>query len=37
MASYKCPKAVYFLDELPHTSTGKIQRTEIAAQFGFDE
>jgi long-chain acyl-CoA synthetase len=37
MAAYKCPKAVYIVDELPRTSTGKIQRTEIAAQLGFDE
>ena len=37
MAAYKCPKSVYIVDELPHTSTGKIQRTEIAARLGFDK
>ena len=37
MAAHKCPKAIYIVDELPRTSTGKIQRTEIAAQLGFDE
>ena len=37
MAAHKCPKAIYIVDELPHTSTGKIQRTEIAAQLGFDK
>ena len=37
MAAYKCPKSVYIVDELPRTSTGKIQRTEIAARLGFDK
>jgi long-chain acyl-CoA synthetase len=36
MAAYKCPKAIYLVDELPRTSTGKIQRRELAAQLGFE-
>ncbi len=36
MAAYKCPKAIYIVDELPRTSTGKIQRRELAAQLGFE-
>lgn len=26
MAGFKCPKKVIFMDELPKTSTGKIQK-----------
>ncbi|MEX0768079.1 MAG: AMP-binding protein [Microthrixaceae bacterium] len=36
MAAYKCPKAIYFFDELPHTSTGKIQRKKIATSLGLE-
>jgi len=36
MAAYKCPKAIYFLDALPHTSTGKIQRKKIASLLGLE-
>ena len=35
MAAYKCPKSVYLVDELPRTSTGKIQRRGLPAQLGF--
>jgi len=36
MASYKCPKDVYVLAELPHTSTGKIQRGRVAHVLGLE-
>jgi len=29
MADYKCPRKVEFLDELPKTATGKIQRYKL--------
>ena len=29
IARYKAPKAVEFLDELPRTSTGKVQKFEL--------
>lgn len=34
LAAYKCPKDVYILDELPHTSTGKIRRLALAELVG---
>jgi len=36
MAAHKCPKAIFIVDELPRTSTGKIQRRELASQLGFE-
>jgi long-chain acyl-CoA synthetase len=30
LAAYKCPKQVYVVAELPHTSTGKLQRSRLA-------
>jgi long-chain acyl-CoA synthetase len=34
LASYKVPKDVYLVDELPHTSTGKVRRSAIAGILG---
>jgi len=31
LAAYKCPKDVFFVDELPRTSTGKVRRSRLAA------
>lgn len=33
LIDFKVPKVVHFVDELPRTATGKIQRRTIAAQF----
>jgi long-chain acyl-CoA synthetase len=33
LAPYKVPKDVYLIDELPHTSTGKVRRSAIAAML----
>lgn len=33
LATYKCPRFVEFMDELPKTATGKIKKPEIAEQF----
>jgi fatty-acyl-CoA synthase len=33
LAGYKAPKAVIFVDELPKTSTGKIQKNVLRQQF----
>jgi acyl-CoA synthetase (AMP-forming)/AMP-acid ligase II len=35
LAAYKCPKDVFRIDELPHTSTGKLQRMAVAARLGL--
>jgi long-chain acyl-CoA synthetase len=35
LAAYKCPKDVYRLDELPHTSTGKLQRLALPDALGL--
>jgi len=35
LAAYKCPKDIYRLDDLPHTSTGKVQRSAVAARLGL--
>ena len=32
LAVYKCPKAFHFVEELPKTATGKIQRFKLRAQ-----
>jgi acyl-coenzyme A synthetase/AMP-(fatty) acid ligase len=35
LASYKCPRRIVFVSELPKTSTGKIRRTELRRrEFG---
>jgi long-chain acyl-CoA synthetase len=34
LAAYKCPKDVFVIDELPHTSTGKIRRLDLPAVVG---
>jgi long-chain acyl-CoA synthetase len=33
LASYKCPKYVRFVSELPKTATGKIKKNEVVKQF----
>jgi long-chain acyl-CoA synthetase len=35
LAPYKVPKDVYVVDELPHTSTGKVRRSAIAGILGL--
>ena len=35
LAAYKCPKDVYRVAALPHTSTGKLQRGAVAAGLGL--
>ena len=36
LAGYKVPKEVHVVDDLPHTSTGKLQRGLLASQLGLD-
>lgn len=36
LAPYKCPKEVHLVDELPHTSTGKLQRLAVPGLLGLD-
>ena len=36
LAAYKCPKDVFVVDELPHTSTGKLQRLALVQTLGLD-
>jgi long-chain acyl-CoA synthetase len=31
LAAFKCPKDIFVLDELPHTSTGKVRRLDLPA------
>ena len=33
VAKWQIPDDVIFLDELPHTATGKIQKTALRARF----
>jgi acyl-CoA synthetase (AMP-forming)/AMP-acid ligase II len=33
LAGYKCPKRVEFLDELPRTATGKIQKYKLREPY----
>ena len=35
LAAYKCPKDVYLVDDLPRTGTGKVRRSELAAELGL--
>ncbi len=34
MAWYKCPKSIFFLDELPKNSVGKIQKNDLRKMLG---
>jgi acyl-coenzyme A synthetase/AMP-(fatty) acid ligase len=34
LAAYKCPREIVFLDALPRTANGKVQRAELKARFG---
>lgn len=36
LAGYKCPKEMFELDEIPHTSTGKVRRSTMAAHLGLE-
>ena len=33
LAGYKCPKRIEFVDELPRTATGKLQKFKLREQF----
>jgi fatty-acyl-CoA synthase len=33
MAHFKCPRSIYFMDALPRTATGKIQKNVLREQF----
>jgi len=33
LADYKCPRKVFFVDDLPKTATGKIQKTKVVQQY----
>jgi long-chain acyl-CoA synthetase len=35
LAAYKCPKDVYFVDDLPRTGTGKVRRSKLAGELGL--
>ncbi|MCC5952488.1 MAG: AMP-binding protein [Acidimicrobiia bacterium] len=35
LAAYKCPKTVLVVDEVPRSSTGKVQRYRLATQLGL--
>jgi acyl-CoA synthetase (AMP-forming)/AMP-acid ligase II len=35
LAAYKCPKDVFVVDELPHTATGKVQRSRLPELLGL--
>jgi acyl-CoA synthetase (AMP-forming)/AMP-acid ligase II len=35
LAAYKCPKDVYLVDGLPRTGTGKVRRSQLAAELGL--
>ncbi|HWP84667.1 MAG TPA: hypothetical protein VNN17_05725, partial [Terriglobia bacterium] len=37
LAAYKCPRTFYFVDDLPKTATGKIQRYKLRTQGGVKE
>lgn len=34
LAAYKCPKTIYFIDELPRNAMGKIQKNQLVERFG---
>ena len=33
LAGYKCPKRIEFVDELPRTATGKLQKFKLREKF----
>jgi long-chain acyl-CoA synthetase len=33
LADYKCPRKVFFVDDLPKTATGKIQKNKVVERF----
>jgi acyl-CoA synthetase (AMP-forming)/AMP-acid ligase II len=33
LASYKCPKTIFFVDSLPKNATGKILKKELRRQY----
>ena len=33
LAGYKCPKRIDFVDELPRTATGKLQKFKLRQPF----
>ena len=33
LAGYKCPKRIDFVDELPRTATGKLQKFKLREPF----
>lgn len=35
LAAYKCPKAVYVVEAIPTTGTGKVRRSTLAADLGL--
>ena len=35
LTAYKCPKDVYFVDDLPRTGTGKLRRSVLAERLGL--
>ena len=35
LAPYKCPKDVYFVEDLPRTGTGKVRRSKLAEALGL--
>jgi len=35
LASYKTPKSIYFLPELPHNASGKVVKPELRKLFGY--
>ena len=37
LAGYKCPKRVDFVDELPRTATGKLQKFKLREPFWKDQ
>jgi len=36
IAGYKCPRKVFFVDQLPKTATGKIQKNKIVEQYASE-
>jgi acyl-coenzyme A synthetase/AMP-(fatty) acid ligase len=37
LAAYKCPREVVFIDALPRTPNGKVQRKRLAAEMRADK
>jgi acyl-CoA synthetase (AMP-forming)/AMP-acid ligase II len=37
LASYKVPRGIFFVDEMPKSPLGKIIKTDLAAQLGPNE